>query len=77
MKTKNQTLRLAFKKTSKLLLTTAMVLCISAGWVLGSLTTTAFSQSTEKSINLPSLSMGGEKLPTILLDEFSVIADNK
>jgi hypothetical protein len=42
------------------------------------MTTHVFSQSgnsQEETITLPSLSVHGEKLPTIFLQEFSIIAE--
>lgn len=62
------------------MLTGIMAICLTAGWVLGSVTTKAFSQSAkklptdEKDVNLPYLAMNGEMLPTIILKEFSVVA---
>lgn len=65
-------------KTNKFFLTVCILICITAGWLLGSFTTNAFSQSKERkqneSINLPSISMNGEILPTVILSEFSVTA---
>lgn len=57
-----------------------MMVSISAGWLHGNLTTNAFSQWPAKnadchnSIHLPSISVNGETLPTIMLTEFSIIA---
>lgn len=68
-------------KNKMLIITCCMLICIAAGWVLGSTTANAFYQSekkkmisTEKSneIMLPSVALNGEALPTILLSEFSV-----
>jgi len=81
--TQNTVIKNAFRRRSKLLLTACIMVSISAGWLLGNLTTNAFSQSVTKnadrdnSIHLPSFSVNGETLPTIMLTEFSVIAKNK
>ena len=68
-------------KTNILLLTTTMLICLTAGWLLGSTTTKVFSQSTKQSIAsndgailLPALASHGEILPTIILREFSVVS---
>ena len=70
-------------KTNKIFLAGCMLIIFTTGWLLGSITTNAFSQSaTQKhnavssnseSVNLPSISMNGETLPTIILSEFSVV----
>lgn len=61
---------------NSVLLATAMLACITTGWCLGSITTQAFSRSeNNNNIILHSVPMKGESLPTILLSEFSVIAE--
>lgn len=74
---KNSMVLRIYRRTSKLFLTACMLASITAGWCLGSLTTSAFSQSnTQKnnSILVHEVAIGGEMLPTIVLSEFLVTA---
>lgn len=64
---------------TRLFITGCMLACLTAGWLLGSTTTKAFSQqaqSSSESTTLLSVPMNGETLPTLMLDEFSVSADS-
>lgn len=65
--------------TGRLWITGGMVACLMAGWFIGSITTDAFSQSAPKtgseSTTLLTIPFNGENLPTIMLDEFSVTAN--
>lgn len=65
-------------KTNKILITACMLIGITAGWLMGSFTASAFSQSNNRklneSLNLPSISINGETLPTIILSEYSVVS---
>jgi len=75
-----------YRKTNKLLLAAGMIACITTGWLLGNLNPTTFSQASQekdatpayydKGILLPSLSMNGETLPTIILSEISVVSNS-
>ncbi len=67
-----------YQQTNKLLLTGYMIISLTAGWLLGSITTNVFSQSgnnNEKNITLPLLNLNGEILPTIFLAEYSVVSE--
>jgi hypothetical protein len=71
-----------FRRTNKLLITACMLLCLATGWYFGSITTHAFSQSDTitngaNGIILNSIPIKGEALPTIMLREFSVIAEQR
>ena len=76
--TENSARKPVFQKTSKLFLTGSMLACITAGWVLGSFTTEAFSQTKNKNradqALLFSLPRNGETLPTMMLNEFVVVS---
>ena len=71
-----------FRKRNKLLFAEYMLICISIGWLLGSISTKIFSRSDEQhktemkteSRYFPSISINEEALPTIILNEFSVTA---
>lgn len=73
----------SYSKISRLFLTGCMLISITAGWIMGSFTTQAFSQSktqqtaNDDSTTLLTFPLNGENLPTMLLDEFSVIANKK
>jgi hypothetical protein len=85
MKTQIQNTRQnnSLRGINKLLLTGGMLIGLTVGWCIGSLSTDAFSQSTKQKYNssgllfLPSISMGGETLPTIILPEFSITSNSK
>lgn len=68
-------------RISRLFLTGIMLVCLTAGWLLASITNEAFSQSkvqsaeTKDSTTLMSIPLNGETLPTMMLNEFSVVAD--
>lgn len=68
-------------RINKLFLTGCMLICLTAGWLLASITNEVFSQSnTQKpdskaSTTLMSIPLNGETLPTMMLHEFAVIAD--
>jgi len=74
-----------FRKTNKLLFAEYMLICVTAGWILGSFTTKAFSRSDEQnkaankeySMLFPSIPINGESLPTIILKEFCVVANKQ
>ena len=79
MKYQTQNTGQAQSKGSRLLLTGCILTSVAGGWLLGSFTTEAFSQekNTENTIasTLFSIPVGGEKLPTVMLKEFSVVAN--
>ena len=69
------------QKISNVLLTGCMLICIAAGWILGSITTDTFAQSqsqkrnnnySNKTISLPSTSINGESMPTIFFSEIII-----
>lgn len=67
-------------RMSRLFLTGMMLLCLTAGWLLASITNEAFSQPSVKNAKvkgatLMSIPLNGETLPTMMLNEFAVIAD--
>lgn len=76
-----------YRKTNRFFLTTSMLACVTAGWLLGNLNTKILSQLnreknnnfsySEKNIILPSIPVNGEALPTIILSEFPVISSAK
>lgn len=79
---KQQNSKTEKKDFNKFLLTGCFLICISAGWLIGSETTEAFSQSTGKNFSgnevvVPSIASHGEILPTIILREFSVVASKQ
>jgi hypothetical protein len=71
----------AYKIISKSFLTGFMLLSITTGCIIGSFATQAFSQSDSPatectdSTTLMSIPINGETLPTMMLNEFAVIAD--
>ena len=81
---KQQNSKTEKKDFNKFLLTGCFLICISAGWLIGSETTEAFSQSTGKNFRgnkeevvVPLIASHGEILPTIILREFSVVASKQ
>ena len=82
MKTKSQNPeeQQAAGRISRLFLTGMMLVCMTAGWLLASITNEAFSQGNHnkqevKDTTLMSIPRNGETLPTMMLNEFAVIAD--
>ena len=79
MKTQNTTYAPGYRKLNRMLLTGGILSGILTGWLLGSFTTQAFSQSGKPankadSTVLFSIPVNGEVLPTVMLDEFAVVA---
>ncbi len=68
------------RNTNKLLLTAGMLICVTAGWCLGNLTSQVFDKqhhtvaSISNNIILHAVPINGKTLPTIMLKEFPVIA---
>lgn len=71
------------QKTRNIFLTGCMLICVSAGWVLGSITTDVFSQSRNRretisysgnTIFLPSTFIKGESIPTVFFSEIIITA---
>lgn len=80
MKTLTNRYTLEYRKINKVLLTGSILTGVLTGWMLGSFTTQAFSQpetqksNTENTV-LFSIPVKGEILPTVMLNEFSVMAE--
>lgn len=70
------------RKRDKLLIAEYLLIGLTAGWLLGSISTKLFSKSDSQnkagikteSMLFPSIPFNGEALPTIILTEFSVVA---
>ena len=74
-----------FEKRNKLLFAEYILIGLTIGWLLGSISTKIFSPSDKKNkvdvktgnMFFPSMPINGEPLPTIILSEFSVVANKK
>ena len=81
MKTQTQHLNRAhmLRGTNRFRLTAGMMICVTAGWCLGHLTTKALAvhaaAGSSNNIILHSIPVNGKALPTIMLQEFSVVAE--
>lgn len=78
--TQNPEEQQAARRISRLFLTGMMLVCMTAGWLLASITNEAFSQGNSnkqevKDTTLMSIPRNGEILPTMMLHEFAVVAD--
>lgn len=81
MKTLNAIYNTEYRKINKLLLTGGMLAGILTGWLIGNMNAHASSKPTSndftgnsKNFILSSTTEKGEQLPTVILNEFSIIA---
>lgn len=73
------------EKRNKLLFAELIFLGLIVGWLFGTFSTKTFSTSKEnnkfdlkrETTFVPSMSINGESLPTIILNEFSIAASKK
>ena len=89
MKTQIQNTKqiISFRGINKLLLTGCMLISMTAGWGLGTLTGNKPSPTIQQKCNstnynksgkfLPAISFKGETLPTIILSEVSILSNSK
>ena len=74
-----------FRRVNKFILAAGILICVTAGWCLGNITTQVYSQSNkqkdfaeiENRIILHSIPINGKSLPTIMLKEVSVLANKR